>query len=124
MATYDASYGTPAAARQGLLSSLSGKVSGLFGHKAAPADPHAPAPPADYLLKPDAEGKITLAGRKVPLALAVVGVGVVAALLINRRTRAPAIAAATTAWSFLGSKLPQGLASNLGSPGRVKSVPH
>jgi hypothetical protein len=105
MAAYDASYGTPAAARQGLLSSLSDKLSGLF-HKPV-ADPYAatPAPPADYALTPDAEGKITLAGYKVPVAIAVVGAGVVAALLINRRTRAPAIAAATTAWSFFGSKL-------------------
>lgn len=105
MAAYDASYGTPATARQGLLSTLSDKVSGLLGHKTAPADPYAPAPPADYALTPDASGRITLAGRKVPVALAVVGAGVIAALLINRRTRAPAIAAATTAWSFLGSKL-------------------
>jgi hypothetical protein len=103
MAAYDASYGTPADARQGLLSSLSGKLSGLF-HK-APADPYAPAPPADYILTPDAEGKVTLAGYRVPVAVAVLGAGVVAALLINRRTRAPAIAAATTAWSFFGSKL-------------------
>jgi hypothetical protein len=105
MATYDASYGTPAAARQGLLANLSDKVSGLLGHKAAPTNSYAPAPPADYALRPDAEGKITLAGRKVPIALALVGAGVVAALLINRRTRAPAIAAATTAWTFLGSQL-------------------
>ena len=108
MAAYDASYGTPAADRQGLLSSLSDKLSSLF-HKAPEntygADPYAAAPPADYALTPDAEGKITLAGYKVPVALAVVGAGVVAALLINRRTRAPAIAAATTAWSFFGSKL-------------------
>lgn len=103
MATYDASYGTPAAARQGLLSSLTDKVSSLF-HK--PADPYAVQPPADYALKPDAQGKITLAGKKVPLALALVGAGVVGALLINRRTRGPALAAATTAWTFLGSKLP------------------
>lgn len=103
MANYDASYGTPAQARQGLLSSLSDKLSGLFNK--TPADPYAPAPPADYALTPDAEGKVTLAGYKVPVALAVVGAGVVAALLINRRTRAPAIAAATTAWSFFGSKL-------------------
>lgn len=103
MAAYDASYGTPATARQGLLSTLSDKVSGLFNK--APADPLAPTPPADYALKPDAQGKVTLAGRKVPVAVAVVGAGVVAALLINRRTRAPVIAAATTAWSFLGSKL-------------------
>jgi hypothetical protein len=103
MAAYDASYGTPAADRQGLLSSLSEKLSGLF-HK-APADPYAPAPPADYALTPDDQGKITLAGYKVPVAVAVVGAGLVAALLINRRTRAPAIAAATTAWSFFGSKL-------------------
>jgi hypothetical protein len=108
MAAYDASYGTPANAhgtpanaRQGLLTNLSEKVSGLLS-KAAPVDPLAPA---DYALKPDAKGRVTLAGRKVPLALAVVGAGVVAALLINRRTRAPAIAAATTAWSFFGSKL-------------------
>lgn len=104
MAAYDASYGTPAAARQGLLSSLSDKVSSLF--QRAPADPYAVQPPADYALKPDAQGKITLAGRKVPLALAVLGAGVVAGLLINRRTRGPALAAATTAWTFLGSKLP------------------
>ena len=109
MAAYDASYGTPAAARQGLLSSLSDKLSGLFSKTPSSpygADPYAPtAPPADYALTPDADGKITLAGYKVPVALAVVGAGVVAALLINRRTRAPAIAAATTAWSFFGSKL-------------------
>ena len=108
MAAYDASYGTPAAARPGLLSSLSDKLSGLF-HKTPSsnigADPYAPAPPADYALTPDAEGKVTLAGYKVPVAVAVVGAGLVAALLINRRTRAPAIAAATTAWSFFGSKL-------------------
>ncbi|KQY31120.1 hypothetical protein ASD21_08700 [Caulobacter sp. Root1455] len=108
MAAYDASYGTPAAARQGLLSSLSDKISGLF-HKSPSsnhgADPYAPVPPADYALTPDAEGKITLAGYKVPVAIAVIGAGLVAALLINRRTRAPAIAAATTAWSFFGAKL-------------------
>ena len=103
MAAYDASYGTPAAARQGLLATLSDKVSGLFNK--APADSYAPAPPADYALTPDAQGKVTLAGYKVPVAIAVLGAGVVAALLINRRTRAPAIAAATTAWSFFGSKL-------------------
>jgi hypothetical protein len=103
MAAYDASHGTPAAARQGLLSTLSDKVSGLFDKTAA--DPYAPTPPADYALTPDAQGKVTLAGYKVPVAIAVLGAGVVAALLINRRTRAPAIAAATTAWSFFGSKL-------------------
>ncbi len=101
MAAYDASYGTPAQARQGLLSSLADKVSGLF-HKTA--DPYAVQPPADYALKPDAEGKITLAGKKVPLALALVGAGAVAALLINRRTRGPTLAVATTAWGFLGSQ--------------------
>jgi len=104
MAAYDASYGTPAQARQGLLSTLSDKVSGLF--QKTPADPYAVSPPADYALRPDAQGKITLAGRKVPVALAVLGAGAVAVLLLNRRTRGPAIAAATTAWSFLGSKLP------------------
>jgi hypothetical protein len=108
MAAYEASYGSPATARQGLLSSLSDKLSGLFGKTPAPAygaDPYAAAPPADYALTPDAEGKVTLAGYKVPVAVAVLGAGVVAALLINRRTRGPAIAAATTAWGFLGSKL-------------------
>ena len=108
MVAYDASYGTPAQARQGLLSSLSDKISGLFGKSPSindGADPYAPAPPADYALTPDADGKVTLAGYKVPVALAVLGAGVVAVLLINRRTRAPAIAAATTAWSFFGSKL-------------------
>ncbi|WP_426043468.1 hypothetical protein [Caulobacter sp. DWR3-1-2] len=97
MAAYDASYGKPAAS-SGLFSSLSDKLSGLFGSKAAPA------PPVDYALTPDAQGKITLAGYKVPVALAVVGAVAVGALLINRRTRAPAIAAAATAWSFLGKK--------------------
>ena len=105
MAAYDASYGTPTGPQPGLLSNLSEKLSGLFGHKAAPVDPSMPAPPADYVLTPDAEGKVTLAGYKVPVAVAVVGAGVAAALLINRRTRAPTLAAATTAWSFLGSKL-------------------
>ena len=107
MAAYDASYGTPA--RQGLMSSLSDKLSGLFNKtpSTAPgADPYAAAAPADYVLTPDAEGKVTLAGRKVPVALAVLGAGAVAVLLLNRRTRGPAIAAATTAWSFLGSKVP------------------
>jgi len=106
MAAYDASYGTPAAARQGLMSSLSDKLSGLFQKTPAthPADPYAPAAPADYVLTPDAQGKVTLAGRKVPVALAVLGAGAVAVLLLNRRTRGPALAAATTAWSFLGSK--------------------
>lgn len=109
MAAYDASYGTPATARQGLLSSLSDKLSGLFGKPAEDtygADPYAAQPPADYALTPDAEGKITLAGKKVPLAIALLGAGAVAALLINRRTRGPTLAAATTAWTFLGSKLP------------------
>ena len=105
MVAYEASYSSPAAARQGLLSSLSDKLSGLFGKTPANADPYAAAPPADYALTPDADGKVTLAGYKVPVAVAVLGAGVVAALLINRRTRGPAIAAATTAWGFLGSKL-------------------
>lgn len=105
MAAYDASYGSPATARQGLLSSLSDKLSGLFQKAPTSTDPYAPAPPVDYALTPDADGKVTLAGYKVPVAAALLGAGVVAALLINRRTRGPAIAAATTAWSFLGSKL-------------------
>ena len=106
MAAYEASYGSPDTARQGLLSSLSDKLSGLFQKAPANADPYAPAPPVDYALTPDAEGKVILAGYKVPVAVAVLGAGVVAALLINRRTRGPAIAAATTAWGFLGSKIP------------------
>lgn len=104
MAVYEATYASPATARQGLLSSLSEKLSGLFQKTPASADPYAPAPPADYALTPDAEGKVTLAGYKVPVAVAVIGAGVIAGLLLNRRTRGPAIAAATTAWGFLGSQ--------------------
>jgi hypothetical protein len=102
MVAYDASYGTPAAARQ----SLGDKISDLFGRKApntsVPANTTAPAP--DYVLTPDAHGRITLAGRQVPIALALLGLGVGAFLLINRRTRGPVLAAATTAWGVFGKK--------------------
>jgi len=104
MVAYDASHGTPAAARQ----SLGDKITDLFSRKApTPAPGLAPetgAPAADYVLTPDAHGRITLAGKQVPIALALLGVGVAAFLLINRRTRGPALAAATTAWGVFGKK--------------------
>jgi hypothetical protein len=103
MVAYDTPYGaTPPAARR---SRAASKISSLLGHKTADAglDPVAPAP--DYALTPDQHGKITLAGNKVPLALAVLGAGVAAVLLINPRTRGPMIAAATQAWGFFGKKL-------------------
>lgn len=102
MVAYDSTYGaTPPAAKR---SRAAGKISSLLGHKTADAglDPVAPAP--DYALTPDQHGKITLAGKKVPLGLALLGAGVAAILLINPRTRGPVIAAATTAWGFLGKK--------------------
>jgi hypothetical protein len=102
MVAYDSAYGaTPAPAKR----SAAEKLSSLLGrNKTADAglDPVAPAP--DYALTPDEDGKITLAGRKVPVALALIGAGVIGALLINRRTRGPVIAAATTAWGFVGKK--------------------
>ena len=106
MVAYDASYGTPAAARQ----SLGDKITDLFSRKAAAPDagpglvPETAAPAPDYVLTPDARGRITLAGRSVPIALALLGVGVAAFLLINRRTRGPMLAAATTAWGVFGKK--------------------
>jgi hypothetical protein len=102
MVAYDSAYGaTPASPKR----SAADKLSDFLGRNKtadASADPVAPA--IDYALTPDENGKITLAGRKVPVALAIIGAGVVGALLINRRTRGPVIAAATTAWSFLGKK--------------------
>jgi hypothetical protein len=53
MAAYDASYGTPAAARQGLLSSLSDKVSGLFS-KTSPTPGQTPTPRPAGRLRPEA----------------------------------------------------------------------
>ncbi len=103
MVTYDSAYGaTPAAAKR---SRAAQKLDGLLGrNKTSDAGLDPVAPPADYALTPDQNGKITLAGRKIPIALAIVGAGVAAALLINKRTRGPMIAAATTAWGVLGRK--------------------
>jgi hypothetical protein len=102
MVAYDSAYGaTPPTGKR---SSAADKISNFLGRKTGDAglDPVAPAP--DYALTPDEDGKITLAGRKVPVALALIGAVVVGGLLINRRTRGPVIAAATTAWGFLGKK--------------------
>jgi hypothetical protein len=101
MVAYDSAYGaTPVGKR----SSAADKISNFLGRKTSDAglDPVAPAP--DYALTPDQDGKITLAGRKVPVALALLGAAVVGGLLINKRTRGPVIAAATTAWGFVGKK--------------------
>ena len=105
MVACDPSHGTPAARH-----SLGGKITDLFTRKpATPAAtpglaPETAAPAADYVLPPDAQGRITLAGKQMPIALALLGVGVAAFLLINRRTRGPALAAATTAWGVFGKK--------------------
>ena len=82
------------------------RIAGLFGREIALAPPEPVAPVADYVLTPDRDGAITLAGYKIPLALALIGLGVGAALLINRRTRAPLLAAATTAWGLWGASKP------------------
>lgn len=108
MVAYDSAYGATSAA--GKRTSAVDKLSGLLGRNKTPdnktgyagLDPVAPIP--DYALTPDENGKITLAGRKVPVALALIGAGVLGALLINRRTRGPVLAAATTAWGFVGKK--------------------
>jgi len=103
MVAYDSRDGaTPRVAKR---SRAASKISSLLGHKTEDAglDPVAPTP--DYALTPDQHGKITLAGKTVPLVLALLGAGVAAVLLINPRTRGPMIAAATTAWGFLGKKL-------------------
>jgi hypothetical protein len=102
MVAYDSAYGaTPPTGKR---SSAADKISNFLGRKTSDAglDPVAPAP--DYALTPDEDGKITLAGRKVPVALALIGAAIVGGLLINKRTRGPVIAAATTAWGFLGKK--------------------
>jgi len=102
MVAYDSAYGAkPAPAKR----SAADKISDFLGRNKtsdAGLDPVAPAP--DYALTPDEQGKITLAGHKVPVALALVGAAVVGALLINKRTRGPVITAATTAWGFVGKK--------------------
>lgn len=103
MVAYDSAYGaTPPTGKR---SSAADKISNFLGRKTSDAGLDPVAPPAvDYALTPDEDGKITLAGRKAPVALALIGAVVVGGLLINRRTRGPMIAAATTAWSFLGKK--------------------
>ena len=102
MVAYDSIYGAPPAAPK--RSRAADKISNMLGRKAqnTGAEPVAPAP--DYALTPDQHGKITLAGKKIPLGLALLGAGVAAVLLVNRRTRGPVIAAATTAWGFFGKK--------------------
>jgi hypothetical protein len=103
MVAYDSAYGaTPPAGKR---SSAADKISNFLGRKTSDAGLDPVAPPAvDYALTPDENGKITLAGRKVPVALALIGAAVVGGLLINKRTRGPVIAGATTAWGFLGKK--------------------
>ncbi|MBU4434611.1 MAG: hypothetical protein KKC14_09380 [Alphaproteobacteria bacterium] len=98
MVAHDAPYGAPPAAPKP--SGAPGRLSQMFGRKAEVAEPVAPAP--DYVLTPDADGKITLAGYKIPVALALLGAGVVAALLIHPRTRGPVLATAATAWGAVG----------------------
>lgn len=102
MVAYDSIYGAPPAAPK--RSRAADKISSFLGRKPKDAGlgPIAPAP--DYALTPDQHGKITLAGKKIPLAVALLGVGVAAVLLVNPRTRGPVIAAATTAWGFFGKK--------------------
>lgn len=101
MVAYDASYGAPPAAPKP--SRAPGRPSKLFGRKAeVPESPEPIAPAPDYVLTPDADGRITMAGYKVPVALALLGAGVVAVLLINRRTRGPLLASAATAWGAVG----------------------
>jgi len=103
MAAFDSLYGaTPPAAKR---SRAASRISTLLGHKTADAGLYPVAPAPDYALTPDQHGKIILAGKTVPLVLALLGAGVAAVLLINPRTRGPVIAAATTAWGFLGKKL-------------------
>ena len=102
MVAYDSIYGAPPVAPK--RPSTADKISNFLGRKtrSVSTDPSAPAP--DYALTPDQQGKITLAGKKIPLGLALVGAGVAAVLLVNPRTRGPVIAAATTAWGFFGKK--------------------
>jgi len=102
MVAYDSLYGAPPAAAK--RSRVADKISSLRGRKTPDAGPGPIAPAPDYALTPDQHGKITLAGRKIPLGLALLGAGVAAVLLVNPRTRGPVIAAATTAWGFLGGK--------------------
>jgi hypothetical protein len=101
MVAYDSAYGaTPASPKR----STADKISNFLGRKTSDAGLDPVAPAVDYALTPDENGKITLAGRKVPVALALVGAAIVGGLLINKRTRGPVIAAATTAWGFVGKK--------------------
>jgi hypothetical protein len=100
MAAYDTPLNMPVSRR----SRAAARLSEMLGHKPEVSLPEPVAPAPDYALTPDQHGRITLAGNKVPLALALIGAGVVAVLLINRRTRGPVLAAATTAWGFLAKK--------------------
>lgn len=102
MVAYDSLYGAPPAAPG--RARAADRISSFLGRKPQDAGPGPIAPAPDYALTPDQHGKITLAGKKLPLALALLGVGVAAVLLVNRRTRGPVIAAATTAWGFFGKK--------------------
>ncbi|MFT4251572.1 MAG: hypothetical protein QM608_03715 [Caulobacter sp.] len=100
----------PARARQGLIDTLSDKVSTFLDQHSKPAEPQAPV--ADYAVSPAkkpltvAGREIQLGGRTVPLAVAVLGGAVLAGLLINKRTRGAALTAAGAAWTFLQSKKP------------------
>lgn len=101
----------PARARQGLIDSLSDKVSTFLDQHSKPADPQAPI--ADYAVGSPTKKPLTIAGREiqiggrtVPLAAAVLGGAVLAGLLLNKRTRAATLTAAGTAWTFLQSKKP------------------
>ena len=100
MVAYDTPLNIPASKR----SRAAARLSDMLGRKTETSLPEPVAPAPDYALTPDQHGRITLAGKKVPLALALIGAGVLAVLLVNRRTRGPVLAAATTAWGFLGKK--------------------
>lgn len=101
----------PARARQGLIDTLSDKVSTFLDQHSKSPEPQAPV--ADYAVGGPAKKPLTIAGhdiqlggRTIPLAVAVLGGAVLAGLLINKRTRGAAITAAGTAWTFLQSKKP------------------
>lgn len=102
MVAYDSIYGAPPVAPK--RPSAADKISNFLGRKTHGAGMNPAAPAPDYALTPDQHGKITLAGKKIPLGLALLGAGVAAVLLVNPRTRGPVIAAATTAWGFFGKK--------------------
>lgn len=99
---------SPARARQGLIDTLSDKVTTFLNEHSRPADPQAPIP--DYAVGSTRKGlniggrEIQVGGRTVPVAVAVLGGAVLAGLLINKRTRGAAITAAGTAWTYLQAK--------------------